>query len=153
MDSQIPISCCQSPVLTSWLHQWLSGRSDVHCLWPRTIVWKNLPPLCSLFLCCTETLPELDSLLPTDACWWNQNGLTLHHTDFCFGIVSNYCSTLVWVWKTWWVRHLQTVRSFVSQQGNSICEGPKNESQFWKHCWAFICCVTVNNLKWRLSLK
>lgn len=107
------------------LHDCISDgedRSGVHCLRHLTIVWENLPPLGSLFFYCAETLPELDSLLPTEACWWNQNGLASHCRDFCFWIVSNYYPTRTRVWKRWWVRHPKTVKRIVAQRGSSICE-------------------------------
>lgn len=100
-----------------------------------SIVSKNLPSLTSLFFYCAETLPALDSLLPGEACWWNQKGLASHCREFCFRNVSNYYLGLAWASKWWRVRHLQTLRSFVAQRG----EWPQFESLFLGTLISFSC--------------
>lgn len=82
------------PTVSHMAINYWEARSDAHCVKKLIIVRKNLPPLSSLFFYCSVTLPELDSLLPTEACWWKQNGWASHCRDFCLEL----CQITIWLW-------------------------------------------------------
>lgn len=103
-------------------------RSDVHWLRHLSIVWKNLPPLTSLFFYCTPNSPRAEScaaILRLVDGSKKRLGLTLR-TLFFFFLVLQLCRITVRLQlerqKGRRVRLLLTVRSFVAWRRNSISE-------------------------------
>lgn len=70
-----------------------------------------------------KTLPELDSLLPTEACWQNQKGPASDCRDWCLELCQVTIWFLAWAWKRWRVTHLQTARALYASKAAAAENG------------------------------
>lgn len=106
-----------------------------------------------------KTLPELDSPLPTEACWQNQNGPASDCRDWCLELCQVTIWFLAWAWKRWRVTHLRTARALFASKAaaaeNGRCEPfckhhrvSVNSGNFTFYiiflCWLNLCETALN---------